>query len=48
MDFSQTEYITELRDILGRFLDAEAPREALSKWDKAQRGPAAYAGEIRR
>jgi alkylation response protein AidB-like acyl-CoA dehydrogenase len=39
MDFSEPEHIQSLRESLRRMLDAEAPPELLSKWDKAKEMP---------
>lgn len=39
MDFSEPEHIQSLRESLRRMLDAEAPAELLSQWDKAKEMP---------
>lgn len=39
MDFTESEHVAALREMLVRFLDDEAPPEAIAKWDKANAVP---------
>lgn len=39
MDFAEPEHLTQLRDSLQRFLDAEAPPERVAQWDKEDKIP---------
>lgn len=39
MDFSEPEHITQLRDMLRRFVAREMPREEAARWDKADEFP---------
>ena len=42
MDFTEPEHIAALREMLERFLDDEAPPEAVAAWDKANAIPHAF------
>lgn len=42
MDFTESDHVIALREVLGRFLDEEAPPEALAKWDKANAVPLSF------
>lgn len=42
MNFEEPEYITALRDVLERFLEQEAPAEAVAEWDQANSVPITF------
>lgn len=46
MDFGEPEHIGMLRQSIRRFLDKEAPREAMARWDEEDRVPRALFDKI--